>query len=122
MSGNNTPWHYRLVWFYITTPISICILFSFALLYFVRKLSLKIFNLNDKNTALWENKEDFFDFYLLILLISIVFLTVKFNISQFNGWRHLYFLYAIIIYLSAYFYNFFIKYKNKIFIKSINIF
>ena len=121
MSGNNTPWHYRLVWFYIT-PISICILFSFALLYFVRKLSLKIFNLNDKNTALWENKEDFFDFYLLILLISIVFLTVKFNISQFNGWRHLYFLYAIIIYLSAYFYNFFIKYKNKIFIKSINIF
>tara|TARA_X000001036_G_scaffold436573_1_gene479992 strand:- start:270 stop:1892 length:1623 start_codon:yes stop_codon:yes gene_type:complete len=121
LAGNNTPWHYRLVWFYITTPLIVCILFSLALIYLVRKLVLKILNLNNINSILWNDKDDFFDFYLVLLLLSIIFLTIKFNVSQFGGWRHLYFLYAIIIYLSGFICNLCIKHKKKIFIKSLSI-
>ena len=37
------------------------------------------------------------DFYLFSTLVIIVFTVIKFNESQFGAWRHLYFLYPIIV-------------------------
>lgn len=113
LSSENTPWFYRIIWFYITTPTIICILFSFGFLNILRKFSLKILNLEEKNSLLLKNKEDFYDYFLLLTFLGVIFLSIKFNTSQFNGWRHLYFLYIIIIYFVAHLIKDLLHLKNK---------
>ena len=104
------PWHYRLVWFIITTPIVILILFTIGILtqgkkifIFLNKTLNKKFNLENKN---------FIDLYLLLTFILSFFLVAEFNKSKFGGWRHLYFLYPITIYYSIHALNFFSKKLN----------
>ena len=50
----------------------------------IKKMISRIMNLNEKNVDIWNNKLDFYDFYLVISLLFITFITVKFNDSQFN--------------------------------------
>ena len=101
-TSTSTPWYFRIVWFYITTPLIICLLFSSGLVALVTKFIRCIMNLNEKDSNLIINKSNFLDFFLLLNLILIVFVTAKYNDSQFNGWRHLYFLYLPIIYISIF--------------------
>ena len=113
ISSENTPWFYRIIWFYITTPTIICILFSFGFLNILRKFSLRVLNLEEKNPLLLKNKEDFCDYFLLLSFLGVIFLSIKFNTSQFNGWRHLYFLYFIIIYFVAHLMKSLLHLKNQ---------
>jgi len=87
----------------------------------VKKFISKILELDEKNTDIWKNKFEFFDFYTVITLVVVVFLTIKFNESQFNGWRHLYFLYASIIFIFTYGYKKIQSNKNKIIKNLLNI-
>ena len=118
LSSTNTPWYFRIVWFLISTPVIVITLFITGFLLLIKKMISRIMRLNEKNVDIWNNKLDFFDFYLAISFIFIIFLTVKFNDSQFNGWRHLYFLYGIILYLSVYGYTKILSLNNN-FIKKI---
>ena len=120
LSSISTPWYYRIIWFYITTPIIVCILFTIGLSYVIKNFVKNIVNLEEKKTRIWTNNSEFYDFYLLLVLICICFLVIKFNISQFNGWRHLYFLYCAVIYFSVYGYNTIIKNKKNYFKYFIN--
>lgn len=121
LTSTNTPWYYRILWFYITTPIIVCLMFSLGFALILKSFVLKVIKLDKGNSKLWSTNNEFLDFYLLICLVLIIFLTVKFNTSQFNGWRHLYFLYLPIVYFSTYSYiNFFLN--NSFFKKMINIF
>ncbi len=93
-------WHYRLVWFLITTPIFILVLFSIGFSYALRKL----FNylkqsLNDEFEL---NQKKFLDIFLLLTLILTFIIVVEFTKSKFGGWRHIYFLFPIIVYFSIY--------------------
>ena len=67
----------------------------------------------DKGRKLLLQKDDFLDFYILFTFLSVIFLTITYNISQFNGWRHIYFLYALIIYMTVYFYNKIVSIKKS---------
>jgi len=60
------------------------------------------------------NNNQFFDLFLFFTFIFSFFIVVKFNESQFGGWRHLYYLYPIVIYISIKFINYFYnKIKSK---------
>ena len=104
-TSTNTPSNYRILWFLITTPVMVIILFIFGLLLMIKNLIDKFSAYTDKGKKLLLETEDFLDFYLLLTFLSIIFLTITYNISQFNGWRHIYFLYAVVIYMSVYLYS-----------------
>ena len=124
ITSNNTPWFYRILWFYITIPVIVGIFFTIGFSIIIVNFVKRILELNDKNQIIWKNNEDFYDFYLFFVVIAVCFLTIKFNDSQFNGWRHLYFLYSVIIYFSIFAYKLILKNKKnflKYFLNSIII-
>lgn len=105
--SNNLPWHYLIVWIYVTTPIHI-IFFSLIgiiiLIYnfiFIKNLFKEILNFH----------------IFLILLIYIFFPILMFVILKpeiYSGWRHFYFLLPSIILFSIFALNFIIiKLKSK---------
>jgi len=102
------PWHYRAVWFLITTPIIILLLFIIGMI----SQSFKIFDALKKslNKNYNFNNNLFFDLYFFFTFIITFFLVIELNASKFGGWRHLYFLYPIVIYFSIYCIKFL---KNK---------
>ncbi len=102
ISSKLTPWHYRIIWFLITTPIIIILLFLFGIMLITKKYLIKFYNI-DKKKKFKINKNEFYDLFILLNFIIILFSTVYLNTSKFGGWRHLYFLYPLIIYFSAYF-------------------
>jgi len=120
ISSTNTPWHYRLVWFFITTPTLILFFFLIGFIKILISLINGILKIDKNNEDPWKNKSELFIFYLFFLLVSIGFIVMKFNSSQFNSWRHLYFLYPIIIFFSIFgFHISAIFFKNKLIIISI---
>ena len=124
ITSTNTPWFYRILWFYITIPVIVGIFFTIGFSIIIVNFVKRILELNDKNQIIWKNNEDFYDFYLFFVVIAVCFLTIKFNDSQFNGWRHLYFLYSVIIYFSIFAYKLILKNKKnflKYFLNSIII-
>ncbi len=114
ISSTNTPWHYRLVWFFITTPTLIIFFFLIGFIKILISVVKGIININKDNEDPWKNKNELFIFYLFFLLIGIFFAVIKFSTSHFNSWRHLYFLYPIIILFSIFGFCFITKiFKNK---------
>ena len=100
ISSTNVPWHYRIVWFLITVPIFILFFFVIGFCLLVIEIVKGIIELNESNDDLWKNSDQMFSFVLLTILVTIVVAVIKFNASQFGGWRHLYFLYPLVIILS----------------------
>ena len=120
ISSTNTPWHFRIVWFFITTPLFVVVFFIFGFILLLIQIINGLMKINSTKDDLWKSRDQMFDFYLFILLIIMLMLTIKFNTSQFGGWRHLYFLYPVVIFLSLlgleFFINLFKNSKFKIFI------
>lgn len=80
-------------------------IFFYLVKLFQSMLSLK----NNENP--WKNKEELFDIFLFLNIVLSIFSILYFNNSNLDGWRHLYFLYPLLIYFSlSLFLNF-----NKIF-------
>ena len=94
--SNNTPWHFKFVWISITIPESILILglagfFIIFFKFFNQTLSL------DKNKNIWLNRNDSIDFFVFLLLLCPLLATLKFK-NNFDGWRHLYYIYPLLTY------------------------
>jgi len=127
ISSDNVPWHYRPLWFFITTPAIVVFLFSIGIYYLFIRLTKRFIKLDKLNNLdVWKGRFEIFDIYCFVIILLSLFITIKFNTSQFNSWRHLYFLYPMIIYVSLYgFYciNFFLKSNTirKIFLSLIAI-
>ncbi len=109
IKSTDLPFHYVLVWIYITTPLLYIILFVIGSYNNIKNLIKNKFMKCD-NLILFPN---------LILFVMLIFLMVTKPVL-YGGWRHLYFLYPIIIidaviglkYLLEKFY----KYKKIIYI------
>jgi hypothetical protein len=122
MFSTNTPWHYRIIWALITTPSIVLVFFLLGFFITLYKIIKSLININEKNEDLWKNNLEMFSFYLSFTLIIIFFVTIKFNTSQFGGWRHLYFLYPVIIFFSVIgFKSIFKFFANSKFLLFINI-
>ena len=111
--STDAPSYYRIIWFFITTPIIVCLLFLIGISFLFNKTISQFSDFVEKKIRIYTNKNNFLDTYLFLTLISIVLLTMIYNSSQFNGWRHLYFLFIPVIYISAYAYLILMSNKRK---------
>tara|TARA_B100001059_G_scaffold236530_1_gene287560 strand:+ start:505 stop:2106 length:1602 start_codon:yes stop_codon:yes gene_type:complete len=110
MQSDMMPWHYRLVWFVITTPVVVLILFLIGMSVTGKKVFISLKNTLNKNFNLENNC--LIDLYFFVTFFLTFFLVGELNNSKFGGWRHLYFLYPITIYFSIHGINFITKNFN----------
>ena len=114
ITSTSTPWHYRIVWFLITTPVMVLFFFAIGFFLIFVKIIKGFLTIDKMRTDPWKNTDEMFNFYLFLVLIMAVFASIKFNPSQFGGWRHLYFLYPIVVLFSLIGLRFIISYLKKV--------
>lgn len=91
ISSLELPWHYSITWMLITIPELILIFFALAILYLIKKV-IKL-----KQEFINKYPLEFFSISLLILTLG----SVIYNHSVlYDGWRHLFFLFAPILFIS----------------------
>lgn len=102
-----TPWHYIGIWILITTPLLIIFLFFCGIFIFFRFY----FSFDGDHKIIYVLNSIIF----YILIPYIVF--NLFNVTMYDGWRHLYYIYTIIIViiLFTFKYIFDLEYKTRIF-------
>lgn len=86
--SGNLPWHYVPVWIAITTPP------VYLVLFFIGIIAVPLTN----NKTLVDKKIQ--DYLFLALFFLPIILVITLNSVIYNGWRHLYFVYPSLIYLS----------------------
>ena len=102
ISAENLPWHYPIVWIFITTPLLYLFLFiSGSSLIIIRAIK-GFLNLNKKNNTqnLWKDKKERLDIIMFLIFYFTIFLVIKMNSTLYGGWRHLYFIYPCLIFVS----------------------
>ena len=102
INADNLPWHYAIVWIFITSPL---IYIFFFLVGFGKTFKLFFNNLtaiseSEKN-KLWSNNNQKKDFFIIFFFLMPILTVVLLNSTLYGGWRHLYFVYPSIIYLVA---------------------
>ena len=112
---NNLPWHYSFVWIGVSNPIIYSILFLFG----SYKIFLSFFTNLDK---FWKNLNEKLDLVILAFFFAPLVAVIIFNSTLYNGWRHLYFIYPALIYISIFSLNYFLSFKfNRFYINGIFI-
>lgn len=101
---SSLPWYYIPVWVCITTPIMYVILISMGLLIFIRQLIINPFK---------ELLNEFEIFSVFVLLTAPVASVVLLNSVVYDGWRHLFFIYPLLIIMSLYGIKKLIKFIEK---------
>ena len=94
--SKNVPWHFDIVWVLITIPLSVTIFFIIG---FSKTLlnGLNVFLTSDsKNHKFWNSKQEMYNYFFLLVFLIVLFAQIKFAVS-YDAWRHLYFLYPIIV-------------------------
>ena len=95
VSAQNLPWHYSIVWLFITTPIFYLAFFSFGFfiisIRFIKRL-IKI-EKNDSYIDLWRGDKELQDLIFLAIFVIPIFIVIDQNVVLYDGWRHLYFIY-----------------------------
>ena len=113
IASDMMPWHYRLVWFFVTTPLIILLLFLGGIIISINKsFQLLILSLNDKFHL---STKEFTDIFFISIILLSFFIFAEFNKSQYGGWRHLYFIYPLVIYFSLGLVNIILKKKSNLY-------
>lgn len=87
------PWHYIPVWIGITTPILCVVLFVFGLIFFIKQIftqGIHNFFLNYTWNIIWV--------LFLMPILSVIIL----HSVVYDGWRHVYFVYPLMILIAVY--------------------
>lgn len=102
ISTVNLPWHYPLVWIFITTPLTYLILFILGSILIILKIIKRFLELsNDRgSTDPWKDNNERMDIILFIIFYFTLFIIIEMNSTLYGGWRHLFFLYPSLIYIS----------------------
>ena len=122
--STQTPWHFRFIWISITIPILVIL---FSMLGFIKIFFTLIKNISnlEKTNKLWLSKFERFDFFIFILFFFPLLSLLKFT-NSFDGWRHYYYIYPLLIYFNILFLKH-LKisninlYKLSIFLISVNL-
>ena len=99
--STQTPWHFRFIWISITIPILVIL---FSMLGFIKIFFTLIKNISnlEKTNKLWLSKFERFDFFIFILFFFPLLSLLKFT-NSFDGWRHYYYIYPLLIYFNILF-------------------
>ena len=102
VSALNLPWHYPIVWILITIPIIYLLLFLLGSILILKRLSLRFINLSPKKkfNDLWMGNRERMDVIFFLIFYFTLFLVIELNTTLYNGWRHLYFIYPCLIFIS----------------------
>jgi hypothetical protein len=109
----NTPWHYNLVWIFITSPITVSLFFIIGFFLTLMRNTNRVFKIENNENSLWNSNNEMYDSFCLYVILIIFISLITFNYN-FDGWRHLYFIYPFIISLAltgVYFLNILLKKK-----------
>jgi len=104
VSAQHLPWHYSLVWIVITLPIIYSLLFVLGSF----KISFNFFNnflnIDPENFSkkLWYSHNDKIDLFILMYFLVPIVAVIAFGSTLYNGWRHLYFIYPALVYISIF--------------------
>ena len=125
IKSNNIPWHYPILWIIITTPFIYIILFFIGFFKILGTTSVRFINI-ENNDNLWNDDNEKFDLFIFLFLTLSLFLIIKLDSVLYTGWRQLYFLHPLIIYISVlalnYIFTFISKRKNELFLYSVVLF
>ena len=108
--GKFLPWYYLPKIIIITSPLLYLILFIYGFLIITKNLYKNLLNL--KNNNLWNNFEELYCFYSIIIIFSTIIIITELNSTIYNGWRQIYFIYPSIIFICVYGLNKLLKFKN----------
>jgi hypothetical protein len=87
IKSTEVPWHYIPVWILITTPL----IYAF---FFLIGSFLGIKGIINNGIKLYTNDQERQDFLFLLLFIAPLTAVIVLNSALYDGWRHLYFIYA----------------------------
>ena len=85
--GQDLPWHYILVWFGVTTPVSF-------LLFFLIGSSLMFSLLINAGYHIYSNQEQKENLFCLLSFFCPILIVIIFESTLYSGWRHLFFIYV----------------------------
>ena len=102
ISSLNLPWHYPVVWIFITTPILYLLLFILGTVLIVKRLSKRFLLLSNKGNfkELWRGNKERMDVIFFLIFYFTLFLIIELNSVLNGGWRHLYFIYPCLLFIS----------------------
>ena len=114
------PWHYFFVWFFISTPPFFLFLILLGIYLFMKNFLQNFLSIDPKNNVLlWKNDIERVELFIFLLIIIPIFTTILFGSTLYNGWRHLYFIYPFMIFISIkgilFLYDFSKNHLRKIF-------
>ena len=119
-SGRYLPWYYLPKIIFITTPILYISLFVLGSILIFKFLLSNLINLKDNSKNVWNNKEELFCIYSIIIVYFTIGIIIELNSTLYNGWRQVYFIYPSIVFICTYGLNKLLYVKNlKKFILSI---
>ena len=111
ISSLNLPWHYSITWILVTVPLLYLFNFifgSFLILLKISKRFLELSNIN-KNKDIWNGEKERLDFIFFMIFYFTLFLVISFNSAMYTGWRHLFFIYPSLIFVSLRGVEFYLK-------------
>ena len=91
ISTSSVPFYYHVQWILISLPVINIFLFFLGIFFF-------IFDFKTNYRKFYPNFIQ--DLFVFLILFSVIFLTVFLNITSYDGWRHFYFIYPLIIFFS----------------------
>lgn len=97
------PISYLPTWIFITTPIVTLILFLIGYLFIVKRLFYRTINIKSESSLndFWRGSNEKFDLFVFVNFSLIFFYIIFTSPILYTGWRHLYFLHPMMIYLSC---------------------
>jgi hypothetical protein len=119
------PWYYSLIWISVTNPIFYIILFLIGSFFISKRMISRILKIEytNQNNDLWRGEKEKIDVLIILNIIIPIFTIVIMHSSLYTGWRHVFFIYPSLIFMSVHALNlintFFIKEKYKIVILSL---
>jgi len=100
----NAPWHYHLVWIFVSTPLLYILLFIIGFIFIFRRIIKRLLKIkkNDSYDDLWRSSNELQDLiFFLTFLVPMIFV-IDFQKLSYDGWRHLYFIYPSFLLISLF--------------------
>ena len=102
INADSLPWHYVIVWIFVTTPLSYLIFFITGFFYIFKVFFQNLSSLeSSQDSRLWQSDNQKKDFFMLFFFLTPILSVIFLNSTLYGGWRHLYFIYPSLIYFVA---------------------
>ena len=107
INPENLPWHYFFIWFSSTTPFVFLLIIIYSIINFTKNYFNYFVKIEFKNSmTLFNNNIEMVNLYVFLVFFIPIFFIICLNSTLYNGWRHLFFIYPSLIFLSVQTFNF----------------